>query len=111
MLGDTIRMFRLERQLTTKGLGEAVGISAMAIEYYESNTWRPGTEVMTRLATVFGISLAELIAGASILYTEAGEMLIVHHLGGNQIKIVGRVKEDLQPLYRKEVEELCGNKQ
>lgn len=104
MLGDTIKMFRLERKLTPEELGEAIGISTMAINYYESNTWRPGTEVMLRLAQVFRVNLRELIEGSSILYTETGEMLIVRHLGGNQIKILGRVKEELQELYRKEVE-------
>lgn len=111
MLGDTIKMFRLERELTPEQLGEEIGISTMAIEYYESNTWRPGTEIMLRLAQAFGVSLTELIEGSSILYTETGEMLIVRHMGGNQIKVIGRVKEELQHVYRKEVEELCGNKQ
>lgn len=111
MLGDTIRMFRLERELTLEELGEAIGVSTTAVEYYESNTWRPGTEVMLRLAQFFAVSITELIEGSSILYTEAGEMLIVRHLGGNQIKVVGRVKEELQQQYRKEVEELCGKKQ
>jgi|GEM_PF-1565104 len=111
MLGDTIRMFRLERSLTPEQLGEAIGISTMAIEYYESNTWRPGKDVLLRLAQVFRVSPTELIEGSSILYTETGEMLIARNMGGNQIKVLGRVKEDLQQRYRKEVEELCGNKQ
>ena len=110
MLGDTIRMFRLERDLSSDQLAEAVGISPMAIHYYEENKWRPGTEVLVRLACVFKVSLTELIEGCSILYTEKGEMLIVRNIGGNHIKVVGRVKEELQPMYRKEVEELCGNK-
>lgn len=111
MLGDTIKMFRLEKNLTPEQLGEAIGISTQAIEYYESNTWRPGTEVMLRLAQTFQVSITELIEGSSIFYTETGEMLIVRHLGGNQIKIIGRVKKELQEFYRKEVEGLCGNKQ
>lgn len=111
MLGDTIKMFRLERGLTPAELGEAINLSTMAIEYYESNTWRPGTEVMLRLAKVFRVSLTELIEGSSILYTETGEMLIIRHMGGNQVKVLGRVKEELQQVYRKEVEQLCGNKQ
>ena len=110
MLGDTIRMFRLGRELTPEQLGEAIGISTQAIEYYESNTWRPGTEVMLRLAQALQVSITELIEGSSILYTEAGEMLIVRHSGSNQIKVIGRVKEELQELYRKEVEVLCGSK-
>lgn len=111
MLGDTIRMFRIKSELTPEELGDAIGISTMAITYYESNTWRPGIEVMLRLAQVFRINLTELIEGSSILYTETGEMLIVRQLGGNRIKVLGRVKEELQQMYRKEVEELCGNKQ
>jgi transcriptional regulator with XRE-family HTH domain len=111
MLGDTIRMFRLERNLSPEDLAEAISISPMAIHYYEENKWRPGTDVMIRLASVFKVSLTELIEGCSILYDENGEILVVRNVGGNHIKVIGRVKEELQPIYRKEVEVLCGNKQ
>ncbi|MCC5466585.1 helix-turn-helix domain-containing protein [Pelosinus baikalensis] len=110
MLGDTIRMFRLERNLSPEDLAEAIDISPMAIHYYEENKWRPGTDVLVRLASAFKVSLTELVEGCSILYTEKGEMLIVRNIGGNHIKVVGRVSEELQEIYRKEVEVLCGNK-
>ena len=110
MIGDTIRMLRLERNLSQEQLAEAVGISPIGIHYYEENKWRPGKAVMIRLACVFKVSLTELIEGCSILYDENGEMLVVRNMGGNQIKVLGRVKGELQSIYRKEVEELCGNK-
>jgi transcriptional regulator with XRE-family HTH domain len=110
MLGDTIRLFRLERELSPEQLAEAVGISPMAIHYYEENKWRPGKDVMVRLASAFNVSLTELIEGCSILYNENGEILLVRNIGGNHIKVLGRVTEKLRPIYEKEVDEQCGNK-
>ena len=102
MLGDKIRMFRLERNLELEGLAETVGVSAMAIHYYEENKWRPGTEVIVRLAHAFGVKLTELVEGCDILYNENGEMLLVCNNTGNKVKVLCRVKEELQQMCQKQ---------
>ncbi len=103
MLGDKIRMFRLERNLELEGLAEAVGVSAMAIHYYEENKWRPGTEVIVRLAHALGIKLTELVEECTVLRKENGEMLLVCNTADKKIKILGRIKEELQKMCQTEI--------
>lgn len=109
MLGATIQTLRLERRLTEEELGRQVGVSESAIQMYERNAWQPGTEVLQNIAKALGVSTAELTEGYSILVDEEGKMLLVRHLGGNLIRVVGEVKEEMAEHYRKEVERLCGD--
>lgn len=95
MLGDKIRVFRLERNLGLEELAEAIGVSAMAIQYYEENRWRPGTEILVRLAHVFDVELTELVEGCSIVHSENGEMLLVCNNMGKKVKVLYKLKEEL----------------
>ncbi|HWR38088.1 MAG TPA: helix-turn-helix transcriptional regulator [Patescibacteria group bacterium] len=90
--GDTIRLLRLQHKLTVAQLAERSGVSIEAIDHYENNVWRPGEEIMARLATVFGITAAEFANGVSILYEEDQDVLLVSHLGSNRIRVIGRIK-------------------
>lgn len=92
-LGDTLRLFRTKAGMTQEQLAEAVGVSPGAIGHYEDNTWRPGTSILARLAEILGVTFPELINGCSILYDENGKMLLVRHIGHNQIKVIGSVTE------------------
>jgi len=103
MLGDKIRMLRLERNLDVEVLAEAVGVSAMAIQYYEENKWRPGTEIIVRLAHVFGVKITDIVEGCDILHNENGEMLLVCNNTGKKIKVLYKVTEELQQMYQREV--------
>lgn len=98
MLGDKIRMFRLERKLELEGLAEEVGVSAMAIQYYEENKWRPGTEIIVRLAHALGVKLTELVEGCKLFHNENGEMLLVCTNTGKKVKVLGRITEELQKM-------------
>ena len=98
MLGDKIRMLRLERNLELEGLAEVVGVSAMAIHYYEENKWRPGTEIIVRLAHAFGVKITDIVEGCDILQKENGGMLLVSNNTGKKIKIMYRIKEELQQM-------------
>lgn len=104
MLGDKIRMFRLERKLELESLAEIVGVSAMAIHYYEENKWRPGTEIIVRLAHAFGVKLTELVEECTLFHNENGEMLLVCTNAGKKIKVLGRIKEELQKMCQNEDE-------
>jgi len=103
MLGDKIRTLRLERNLELEVLAEVVGVSAMAIQYYEENKWRPGTEVIVRLAHAFGVKITDIVEGCDILHNENGGMLLVCNNTGKKIKILYRVKEELKQMCQKEV--------
>jgi transcriptional regulator with XRE-family HTH domain len=102
MLGDKIRMLRLERNLELEALAEVVGVSAMAIQYYEENKWRPGTDIIVRLAHAFGVKITDIVEGCDILHDENGEMLLVCNNAGKKIKVLCRIKEELQQMCQKE---------
>ncbi|MBP2626265.1 MAG: helix-turn-helix domain protein [Firmicutes bacterium] len=102
MLGDKIRTLRLERNLELETLAEAVGVSAMAIQYYEENKWRPGTEIIVRLAHAFGVKITDIVEGCDILHNENGEMLLVCNNNGKKIKVLCRIKEEFQQMCQKE---------
>lgn len=90
-LGDTLRLLRLQRGLTIEALATAAGISVTAIEFYEANVWRPGRATLHKLATVLAVTAAELQEGCELLYAENGDLLVVAHLGPQQIRVVGRI--------------------
>ena len=103
MLGDKIRMLRLERNLELDALAEEVGVSAMAIHYYEENKWRPGTEIIVRLAHAFGVKITDIVEGCDILPDEKGGLLLVCNNTGKKIKILYKIKEEMQQVYQREV--------
>lgn len=90
----TIRMLRDTRGLTPEQLAETIGISLQAVENYEANIWRPGTKIISKMAECFGITITEITNGYSLLYDdEQHEILVVRNMGGNQIKMISRVKD------------------
>ncbi|MHC1762264.1 MAG: helix-turn-helix transcriptional regulator [Negativicutes bacterium] len=94
MLCDTIRVFRLERGISTYELGKAVGVSQEAIENYEANRWQPGLPTLKKLAQYFEVTVEELRLGLSLVYDDKEhDFLVVQNMGGNQIKVIGRTKE------------------
>jgi transcriptional regulator with XRE-family HTH domain len=110
MIGDNIRILRLERGFSIEELANAVGISVNAIEHYENNTWRPGVEVAARIADIFGITVMELVTGFSLLYDEAtNKMHLIRHMGDNRIRTIKSFKLG-EALWQKEVDIQCGNK-
>jgi transcriptional regulator with XRE-family HTH domain len=93
MIGDKIRELRLQRGITPEQLAEEIGVSSMAIEFYEANSWRPGLPVIEKLAAFFGVSLPEMIGSCSLLYDDiTHETLIVRDVGSHKVEVVGVVK-------------------
>lgn len=90
MIGDKIRMWRNAKGISQIDLAEAVGISPLAIEYYEENKWKPGTGTISRLADVLQISILDLVEGCQVINEENGDILLVEKDCGCHIKVFGR---------------------
>lgn len=60
-LGNQIRKFRQQAQLSQETLAELVGVSRQAVSKWESNRSAPGTEHLLRLAEIFSVTVEELI--------------------------------------------------
>lgn len=111
MCGDTLRMLRIERQVTVEQLADAVAVTPQAIEYYEKNIWQPGKPTLARLASFLGVSVGELDYGYSLLYDdETHEKLLVRNMGDNRIRVIGRIAGRSSAAERKEGAGKCLDK-
>ncbi len=95
MIGDTIRILRLERGVSPEELGDAIGVGKEAIEFYEANKWQPGMPTIAKLAKFFGVTVDGIVKGCSLVYdSDKHEFLVVKNMGGNQIKVIGKVRDE-----------------
>lgn len=60
-LGNQIRKYRQQAQLSQETLAELVGVSRQAVSKWESNRSAPETGHLLRLAEIFSVSVEELI--------------------------------------------------
>jgi len=60
MVGEKIKWLRESRQLTQKGFGELVGVSASAVGMWENNKRDVDTAQLLKISNTFDISLDEL---------------------------------------------------
>lgn len=62
-LGETIRIHRLERNMTQEFVAERLGVSRQAVSKWESGASEPSTSNLLALAKLFEISPEELLRG------------------------------------------------
>jgi len=92
MLGVTIQLLRTAKNVTIEQLAEAIEVSPLAIEKYETNIWQPGKPTMIRLSEYFGVTLQELSEGYSLLVDDdTQDILIVRNMGENRIRAIGKL--------------------
>lgn len=61
MIGDNIKYLRKEKNLSQKQLGEKIGVSQKAIDYWESGTNEPKASYIIKLADYFEVSADYLL--------------------------------------------------
>lgn len=64
-LGERIKSYRKMNQLSQESVGELVGVSRQAVTRWETNYSAPSTDNLIKLATIFNITLEELISDNS----------------------------------------------
>lgn len=72
MLGKRIKYYRLKNKMTKKSLAEAVGITPMAITYYENNERKPNMDTLKLLAKALNIRVTDFLAN------QASELCFSH---------------------------------
>ena len=60
-LGETIKEYRTQKQMTQEFVAEQLGVSRQAVSKWENGTSDPSTSNLLALAKLFGISAAELL--------------------------------------------------
>lgn len=61
MLSENLKKARLENKRTQKSVADAVGVSQVAIQYFEAGTKVPSLPVMVALAATLNRSIDELV--------------------------------------------------
>lgn len=70
MLGSRIKQGRVAAGLSLRDVGEAVGLSAMAISKYERAVIKPSSETLLRLAKTFGVRTEYFFRQPTVELTE-----------------------------------------
>ena len=60
-LGETIKAYRMERNMTQEFLAESLGVSRQAVSKWEMGTSDPSTSNLLALAKLYGVSAEELL--------------------------------------------------
>ena len=68
-IGENIRCYRIQRELTQEKLADALGVSCQAVSRWELNRGYPDVEMLPRIANYFQITLDDLF-GYSKEYEE-----------------------------------------
>ena len=61
-LGETIREYRMERNMTQEFVAESLGVSRQAVSKWEKGTSDPSTSNLLALAKLYGVSAEELLS-------------------------------------------------
>jgi transcriptional regulator with XRE-family HTH domain len=64
LVGQNIRICRLQKGLSQTELGEAIGVTFQQIQKYEKGTNRVGASRMLQIAQTLGVSLSTLFDGS-----------------------------------------------
>ena len=62
MFSKNLKYYRLRKNMTKKALASQIGVTPMAITNYENGDRRPDMPIITRLAEVIGVRVADFLA-------------------------------------------------
>ena len=64
-LGETLKEYRMQRNMTQEFVAEALGVSRQAVSKWETGSSDPSTANLLALAKLYGISAEELLKNIS----------------------------------------------
>ncbi|MEX0417893.1 helix-turn-helix domain-containing protein [Bacillus sp. C30] len=94
MIGDTIKKLRKENKLTQEQLGEAIGVSKMAISYFEKGKKAPGRESIRKIADYFHVTTDYLLGRANSSEFTNDKNKIITDEGKNIMAIIENLSTD-----------------
>jgi transcriptional regulator with XRE-family HTH domain len=65
-IGQRIQNIRKEHKITQKQLSEMIGKGFSTVQKYEIDAIQPPWQIIEKIATVFGMTTAELMAGVEV---------------------------------------------
>ncbi|KEK24736.1 helix-turn-helix domain-containing protein [Bacillus gaemokensis] len=100
MIGEIIKKLRKEKNITQEQLGNVIGVSKMAISYFEKGKKAPGRETLEKIADYFNITTDYLLGRSDDPELNEHESKIVTEEGNNILKLIETLpKEERQKAW------------
>ncbi|MDA1652693.1 MULTISPECIES: helix-turn-helix domain-containing protein [unclassified Bacillus cereus group] len=94
MIGEKIKELRKNSKMTQEQLGDAIGVSKMAISYFEKGKKSPGRESLEKIADYFGVTTDYLLGRSADPELNEDEDKVVSKEGKNIMAIIESLPED-----------------
>lgn len=94
MIGEKIKELRKNNKITQEQLGNAIGVSKMAISYFEKGKKSPGRESLEKIADYFNVTTDYLLGRSEDPELSEEENKIVTEEGKNIMALIERLPED-----------------
>ncbi|MED1302643.1 transcriptional regulator [[Bacillus thuringiensis] serovar konkukian] len=94
MIGEKIKELRKNSKITQEQLGNAIGVSKMAISYFEKGKKSPGRESLEKIADYFEVTTDYLLGRSEDPELNEEEDKAVSEEGKNILAIIESLPED-----------------
>lgn len=94
MIGEKIKELRKNNKITQEQLGNAIGVSKMAISYFEKGKKSPGRESLKKIADYFGVTTDYLLGRSEDPELNEEEDKVVSEEGKNIMSLIESLPED-----------------
>ncbi|MGU3355424.1 helix-turn-helix domain-containing protein [Bacillus wiedmannii] len=94
MIGEKIKELRKNSKITQEQLGNAIGVSKMAISYFEKGKKAPGRETLEKIADYFNVTTDYLLGRSEDPELNEEENKTVTEEGKNIMTLIESLPED-----------------
>ncbi|OTW73434.1 transcriptional regulator [Bacillus thuringiensis serovar roskildiensis] len=94
MIGEKIKELRKNNKITQEQLGNAIGVSKMAISYFEKGKKSPGRESLEKIADYFNVTTDYLLGRSEDPELSEEENKIVTKEGKNILALIESLPEE-----------------
>lgn len=94
MIGEKIKELRKNSKITQEQLGNAIGVSKMAISYFEKGKKAPGRETLEKIADHFNVTTDYLLGRSEDPELNEEENNTVTEEGKNIMALIESLPED-----------------
>lgn len=94
LIGEKIKELRKNKKISQEQLGNAVGVSKMAISYFEKGKKAPSRETLEKIADYFDVTTDYLLGRSEDPELNEEEDKIVSEEGKNILALIESLPED-----------------
>ena len=94
LIGEKIKELRKNSKITQEQLGNAIGVSKMAISYFEKGKKSPGRESLEKIADYFDVTTDYLLGRSEDPELNEEDDKVVSEEGKNIMSLIESLPED-----------------